>query len=346
MIETATRKLIDSGIPHSFRISMTYASWRSPFCPDPRSFRNVAIGRLNEGCLLWVYMGHGSRRELDWIKVPAGRAPILHADDCRGLNCQNGSPIAVFLSCHSGAYSHSEDCLAEDLLREPGGPIAVVAGSGVTLPYGMAVLGHEMLHECFSRRADTLGSILLHAKRRSVEQNDQHPTRRLIDSVATIIGPHSDRLDEERREHVLLINLLGDPLLRLRHAKAVVVNTRSTAIPGDKLEIELNSEVRGTAHIELVCGRGQNVSQLSNRTNFDGSDAGMRRMNAEYRLANDDCWSARSLEVDRETSLATVVIPDSASGECHIRVYVQGERDFANGSARIYVRRAKMDQAP
>ena len=44
---------------------MTYASLASPYCPDPRKFHDTTIGRFNEGCLFWVYIGHGHPTGLD-----------------------------------------------------------------------------------------------------------------------------------------------------------------------------------------------------------------------------------------------------------------------------------------
>ena len=110
VIESATRSFISRGIPETYRTSMTYASWRSPYCPDPRLFRQTVIERMNEGCLFWVYVGHGHRHGLDWIRVPIGAAPI-HAGErtCHAsTGGTTGLPIAVFLSCYAGAYDGPE----------------------------------------------------------------------------------------------------------------------------------------------------------------------------------------------------------------------------------------------
>src|SRR6185369_9903638 len=58
-LEKATSKLLTSGIPAAYDTRMTYGSWRSPFCPDPRLFHATAVERHNEGCLFWIYIGHG-----------------------------------------------------------------------------------------------------------------------------------------------------------------------------------------------------------------------------------------------------------------------------------------------
>ncbi|MFO0884412.1 MAG: C25 family cysteine peptidase [Pirellulales bacterium] len=79
------------------------------------------------------------------MAVPGARFPILRTADCSKLRSQNGLSIAVLLACYTGAFDQPEDCLAEEMLRAPQGPVAVIGGSRVTMPYGIAVLGTEFL---------------------------------------------------------------------------------------------------------------------------------------------------------------------------------------------------------
>ena len=44
----------------------------------------MAVERLNEGCLFWVYLGHGQRQNVDYVHVPQGYYPILDRA-CRRL---------------------------------------------------------------------------------------------------------------------------------------------------------------------------------------------------------------------------------------------------------------------
>ena len=173
---------------------MTYASWRSPYCPDPRSFRRKVLQRLNEGCLFWVYMGHGRRQGLDWIRVPIGVAPILEREDVGHVRCPSGPPIAVFLSCYTAAFDDPEDCLAERLLLQEAGPVAVLGGSRVTLPYGMAVLGSLLMDETFQNRRPTVGEILLEAKRRLGAESATGPDASWLDLVARVASPTAGQL--------------------------------------------------------------------------------------------------------------------------------------------------------
>src|SRR5438876_792811 len=116
VIETATSKLLTSGIPAAYDTRMTYGGWRSPYCPDPRLFHAMTVERHNEGCLFWVYIGHGQATELDRVSIPGERFHIFDVNDCRELQCKSGAPIAVMLACYTAAFDQPQDCLAEQLL--------------------------------------------------------------------------------------------------------------------------------------------------------------------------------------------------------------------------------------
>ena len=88
---------------------------------------------------------------------PDGNAPILWTDDCAHLHANSTPPIALCLCCYTGAFAEHADCLAEELLRSPGGPVAVYSGSSVTMPYGMAVMSRAAMHEYFVEQRPTLG---------------------------------------------------------------------------------------------------------------------------------------------------------------------------------------------
>lgn len=49
----------------------------------------------------------------------------------------------------------------------PNGPIAALAGTRMTMPYGMSALGAD-LDSCFIEQSATLGELVLAAKQRAV----------------------------------------------------------------------------------------------------------------------------------------------------------------------------------
>ncbi len=341
VLELATKKLLGDGVPTAFNTSMTYGSWQSPYCPDPRKFHDATLQRFNEGCLFWVYIGHGQRRYLDQIHVPGARYHILDTDNVDKMQPAQGMPIAIFLACYTGAFDESRDCLAEEMLRAPGGPVAVLCGSRVTMPYAMAVMSNEMMDEYFVRRRETLGEVVLNAKRRMVKSTREAAStnRQLVDMIAKLISPSPKLLDAERAEHLWLFNLLGDPLLRLAHPKKVDVQVAESQHAGEKLTVKATSSLPGQCMIELVCDRQRLRFSPPARRAFDASDRALAAYDKTYERANDIRWTSRSLRIGNGEFQSTVEIPKAAFGPCHVRVFVESDDDFAMGSADVLIRR-------
>ena len=104
-----------------------------------------------------------------------------------------------------------------------GGPIAAIAATRVTMPYGNTVFGCELLRAAMDRRDTTLGEVWLRAERATLAEAPKEDSLRMsLDSLARGVSPPPVELAAERREHVLLYQLLGDPLLRLNYPPAEV----------------------------------------------------------------------------------------------------------------------------
>jgi hypothetical protein len=343
ILETATSKLLTSGIPAGYETRMTYGSWRSPYCPDPRLFHDMTVARHNEGCLFWVYIGHGHAAGLDQVSVPGERFHIFDVDDCPELRAAGGPPIAIMLACYTAAFDGPRDCLAEELLRAGGGPVAVYGGSRVTMPYAMGVMGSALMDEYFKNRPATLGEALLAAKRRTMQPpNEQEPlkdaNRLILDGVASVISPSREMLEEERREHLHLFNLLGDPTLRLAHPEPVELKIPRDAAPGEKLTIVGVTGVAGQALLELVCRRDCHKTPPPLRERFDPTDNGLAALHVTYEQTLDNCWGRWELDLPAGKFATEIALPDDCRGPCHVRLVVAGARSHAIGAANLYVK--------
>ena len=334
VVEAAAKSLITQGIPAAFSTTMTYGSWQSPYCPDPRQFGRVTLGRLNEGSLFWVYMGHGQQRAVDEVHVPGASFPILASSDTAQLACRHGAPIACFLACYSGAFDQPRDCLAEDMLRSPGGPVAIICGTRVTMPYGMAVLGSELLRECFVEHPDTIGEALLVAKRRSIADSNS-PQRVALDAVAKALSPAGTDLAAERAEHLELFNLIGDPLLRLPHPRTIEVEVEPTTTAGDELFVAGRSPVAGTCTVELVVRRDRLTFQPARRGEFDPRK--LADYSEVYRRANEPRLAGANVRMVEGRFETRISVPSHARGACHVRVFVEGKADCAAGAADVQI---------
>src|SRR3974377_1446222 len=85
--------------------------------------------------------------------------------------------------------------------------------------------------------------------------DDTH--RAMIDTIASAISPAPKQLADERAEHLLLFNLFGDPLLRLRSPQAVELKFPAVATAGKPLRISGRSPIGGRATAELTVRRGR-----------------------------------------------------------------------------------------
>ena len=342
VIETATSRLLTSGIPAEYDTRITYGSWRSPYCPDPRLFHATTVERHNEGCLFWVYVGHGQARELDRMTIPGEQFHILGATDCAKLRCRNGSPIALLLACYAGAFDQAQDCLAEEMLKAEGGPVAVYAGSRVTMPYGMGVMGTCLMSEYFRHEHEALGDAILAAKRRMMRPIDdlENPAglnRVLLEGAATMMSPNKDQLEAERREHLHLFNLLGDPMLRLTYPQQVVLATPRSVAAGQRVRVEGRSGVAGKAVLELVCRSDCHKYPPPIRDRYDPTDKALAAFQPAYEQALDRCWGRWSMTVPAGEFATEIEVPKHSVGPCHLRLAVANHVAYAVGSASVHV---------
>ena len=255
VIESVTHRLLNESVPAVYHLSMTYGTWRSPYCPDPRRFHRTTLERLNEGAWMWVYVGHGFPLGADCVEVPGAQYPILFASDAAGLHAQHGPPIALILACYAGAIDARKTCLAAALLR------AGRAGGGRGRLAGHHALRHVALGPGADARVfrqplpDAGRSPLARQTGHARQAGRRRPAAGLLDTVAAAVSPSPQQLAAERAEHVLLFNLLGDPLLRLHHPRAIDLKVATTAAAGTPLSVAGSSPIDGRGTVELILPR-------------------------------------------------------------------------------------------
>ncbi len=351
VIEMATSKLLTSGIPATHDTRMTYGSWRSQYCPDPRLFHAMTVQRHNEGCLFWVYIGHGQATTLDQVSIPGERFNILNVDDCGELQAKNGAaPIALMLACYTAAFDQPRDCLAEQMLKAEGGPVAVYGGSRVTMPYGMAVMADALMQEYFEHRPATLGEAILAAKRRTMGKIDdaEHPVglnRVLLDSIAAVMSPNQDQLEAERREHLHIFNLLGDPMLRLSYPQSIELDAEREVTAGQKIRIAGRSAVAGRGTLELVCRRDGSTKPAPVRERFDPRDKALAEYQPVYEQSLDRCFARWGLDLPGGDFATEVIVPEQAHGPCHLRLAVANQTGYGLGAVNVFVRPVAVETA-
>ncbi len=360
-IENVTRRFLTEGVPDHFRLQMTYASCTSTYCPSPLKLRDSYIERINGGGLFWVYIGHGSVTHLDYMQAGNAWLPIGEADDAGRFRIRSRPPIAIMLACYTGAYDANVDSFSERLLAQESGPIAVIAGSRVTMPYGLSQLASEMINGCFRDRIPTLGAIVLQAKQKiwiddevsdpqSLDTESQRNSsridirqryRRIVTDMATALNPGNHDLLAERREHVRLMNLLGDPLLKLPYPDIIEIEAAETLEPGSTVPIRGTTPIGGRLIVELALVRDRLPEGVVPLSNYDGSPAQLEQMQTTYDTANDLRVARFEQVVAPGEFEMQVAVPVDLKGRCVISAYVYGDNRWAVGSGRVAVRKPK-----
>ncbi len=327
-IESVTRSMITGSLPAWTRTHVTYASPTSPFNPGLEQFRESVLEQYAKGARFWVYAGHGWVTELDRVPpTPEGR-PVLSVDDLDQLRLQGTPPpIALLLACYTGAFDAKEDCLAENMLLAKNGPIAVLAGSRVTLPYGNAAVAGGLIQAVYEQRAPRLGDAWLASLQEMATASDAQPElakrRAVIDTLASLISPTAADLPGERREHMQLYNLLGDPTLRLRHPEPLAVEAPGKAAEGSEITIRGKLPFAGTLSLAVHRGVG----------NVPAGTAAERR----YHRANETLVTQVQLSLPAGEFATTVSIPAGTTGTLHVAAQLKNADRWAVGADRVLV---------
>lgn len=337
-IETVASGIITSSLPKSVVPRVTHAGPSSPFCPGNELFTETVISNYREGSRFWVYAGHGSIQELDKIPPSRDGRPILSVNDLPELKRPASSaPIALILACYTGAIDAEQSCFAKQMLLSDGGPVAVLAGTRVTMPYGNTAAAIALIHAVYEIKAPRLGDAWLRSLEELYTPTNNSPDlmkrRGPIDGLASILGSVS--IDEERREHGLLYNWLGDPTMRLNHPLEIQLKSRDQAQAGGDMLVSADLPTHGLLKLSFhrrlgTPGVNESLSvesTIKNNASQSYKVANKTELHTEtYTIAAAGPWHAR------------VSLPNYLSGPVTIIATISDSSTFATGAKQIWVR--------
>ena len=319
-IESVTRSVITTVLPRATQTSVAYASEGHPFCPTGKSFTDCIIDRYDRGCRFWVYAGHGQVTALDRFPQTSAGRPVLDRTSIARLNANpDKSPIAVLLCCFTGAYDASEDCFSERLLLHRGGPIAVLSGSRVTMPYGNATATIGLIDGVYEQKLERLGDAWLVALKQMTAPDEKKKSsiRTMIDSMALMVSPPGTNLSDERSEHTQLYNLLGDPTLRMQPGGEIELKAATGFDKGKPIETTVTSSLSGTLTLSANYPLGSKSEGDPNLTQ----------------------WATTTGQVTAGKPLTfSLPVPDSIRGLVILRAHVSGKDGWAVGATQTNIR--------
>lgn len=338
LIEQSVKRIVTDLIPSQYDTTMTYGNWRSPYCPDPRRFSETAIGRFNEGCLFWVYIGHADRRGLAPIRLPDQQCSILDNRSLTNIRATSGAPIAILLSCYSAAIDDALDGLGERLLKQAGGPVAVISSSQVSMPYAMGIFSLELIDGYFDGQTATLGELVLRSKQRMVQApHKKSELRELVDSMGLALSREPKLLNEEAAEHVQLMHLLGDPLLKLKRPADLNIQTPATTYPGETITIAGVADQAGSILVDLTYRRDRFRNRPPRRRAYSSSNESFDNYQSVYDQIQDQVSAVATESIPAGPFTIQLTIPADCSGACHVRAMLTGPDSIALGSNEITI---------
>ena len=136
-----------------------------------------------------------------------------------------------------------------------------------------------------TEHATTLGEVVRVGKARTMGKlaaEKMLPERKFLDAAAAMLTPGGADAEGERHDHVHLMTLFGDPLLKLSYPAAMKLETPANVVCGEKVRVQLDSPLAGECQLELCFLPGQMASAAKQRDKFDASDAALVAFQKTY----------------------------------------------------------------
>ncbi len=281
---------------------------------------------------------------MDQFRIGTKTHRILDNGMLDRIAVQNGTPIAVFLACYTGAFDAPNDSLAERVISLPNGPIAAIAGTRVTMPYGMSCIGWELMRGCFHLQTRTIGELMLKAKQRALldepADEDTRANRKLLDQLAVLLNPQNEDLQQERMEHVALLHLLGDPTMQLKYPTRIELDLPSFAEPDSSFLIEGVCPIEADEIlVQLAYRRDQVPPQVRGRNEFRDTIEGRMEMDKTYALATAPIIHETRIPLEGGRFRCELKLPSENRAKLVVRCYASNKNHWAAGAKQLTLRR-------
>ncbi|MFN4258910.1 MAG: C25 family cysteine peptidase [Gemmataceae bacterium] len=317
-----------------------YHNPQSRFCVPDELLHAKAVQYVQEGQAFTIYLGHSEPGGLY-----GGRARFLTRDDWGTLKIPQGAGILATFGCLGCQLSGRDgEGYGIAALRNPQGPVAVIGSHGICFAAMVQLAAQEFFDATFSGPLpERLGDCWLQVKRGLAQGTIDPITFRLLDAVD---GDSTIPQGTQRREHLQMFLLLGDPALRLPVMSQDVQLTGPEAIqPGATITIDVQLPPRlagAQVHIQLerpVTSQPPDLEPLP-------KDAGTERnriMLANHERANRFTIAERIMVAQDGRCAARFALPQALPWP-HLLVRVHAVSN--NGQEGMGVRRLPVAKEP
>jgi len=335
VIESVANNVLDTAVPYDFDLAFTFAKLGSPYAYRFDKMSDHFVSDLSAGALIATYVGHGAAESFDDVHFKGDYYYIGTGTDAARVKIAKGHPVFFSFSCDTGAYDmpYGRKSLAESLVLNPDGPIAVFASSRESHPYPNALYGRAVARKFLAERPKTLGDGLLDL--RDDMRGDS------ISLAEVLIDTDVDAL---KTEHEGLYNLLGDPATRLRYPAAATVKITSgeSVKPGTKIAIDVTapeSVKTGTVRVTLETGRTVVRGDMATAPKLEAmtKDAAFAAMAKMHAQANDKVVIDRTLPLGEGGKLHLELDGPKTEGTYHVKAIVESDGNASFGHASFSV---------
>lgn len=169
--------------------------------------------------------------------------------------------------------------------------------------------------------------------------------RRRIDATARIFDPAADALPAERRDHIHLFNLFGDPLLSVRLPQWFEIDSPATVRAAQTVTVTSESVgADGPVRVELVLPLTRQTVRIAPRREFSLSDEERIRYQRTYEGANQRVAAAADGIVKNGRFSVDLPIPEPLYGRYVLRAVLSDGETLRLASRPIRVQ--KQDSPP
>jgi hypothetical protein len=334
VVKTVAEGILDQDMSYDYDLRLTFAKDDSPYAYGFDRIEHKLVADLDDGAVVAAYVGHGAVTRFAPAFFRGRDYEVGTADDAAALRIAAGKPVFFSIACDTGAFDRPGGLpsLAERMILNPDGPIAVFASSRESHPYPNALYGQEIIRHFVNEHPATVGEGILAIKDGMV--HDSMPIAELL------LG---DDVDLLKVEHVGLYNLFGDPATKLRYAEplTVTVPVDATGVAqGTSFTVDVAAPTvaEGKVHVTLETRRRALKGALvrpdsMSRMTATDAFAAMARNNA---LANDKVIVSGDGDVHAGRARVTLRAPAEA-GDYVVKAFASGA-DAAAGHATLKVR--------
>lgn len=208
LVETQAMARLEKLDP-AWRGRAVYHNPQSRFCVPDELLHDRSLELLRQGQAFTLYLGHSNARGF-W----GDGARFLDREDWAKVTIPRGAGVFATFGCNGCQLSRADgEGYGIAAIRNPGGPVAVLGSHGICFAAMVQLAADGLFKAGFVDHCpERLGELWLGLKEGLAKGKIDSVTYGLLDAVD---GDKNIPQDVQRREHLEMFVLLGDPALRL-----------------------------------------------------------------------------------------------------------------------------------